>query len=222
MPGVTDHDRAVRVAPLHAQAVDRLRTLIIRGQLEPSARVQEAEICERLGISRTPLREALKVLAAEGFVQLLPNRGARIAPLSRDQIAEKLELCLAIETFCVGEISRRRVHDVIATLEQSHLRLLAAFRAGDAAAFFQENFDFHREIVAGLRNEALLAVWDGAAAHLTRARNLHGRQEQFRAEAVADHEAIMDALHAGDDKRAEESLRSHHSKVAFFEERTNP
>jgi DNA-binding GntR family transcriptional regulator len=213
---MTESNSAVRVVPLHTQALERLRMLIIRGDLKPGTRVQEAEICERLGISRTPLREALKVLAAEGFVHLLPNRGARIAQLSREQLSARLELCIAVETYCIGEIGRRARH-VMAALERSHERLLAAFHAGDASGFFQENLDFHREIVAGLRNEVLLGVWDGAAAHLARARNLQGHQEDFREEAVADHEAIMAALRAGDATRAEELLRSHHSKVPFLE-----
>src|SRR4051794_35007981 len=90
-PGLADRRLPVSRAGLHAQAAARLRTLIIRGDLGPAEALNELQLSEALGISRTPLREALKLLAAEGLVELRLNRSARIAPLREREIAELFE-----------------------------------------------------------------------------------------------------------------------------------
>ena len=84
-------------ASLHETLVSRLRQLMIEGTLESGQRIPEAELCRMFGVSRTPLREALKVLAAQGFVQLRPNRGAIVAPINPDQIQPIFEMKGALE-----------------------------------------------------------------------------------------------------------------------------
>src|SRR4051812_42900832 len=95
--GLADRRLRVSRAGLHAQAAARLRTLIIRGDLAPAEALNELQLSEALGISRTPLREALKLLEAEGLVELRLNRSARIAPLRQDEIAELFEAVSGIE-----------------------------------------------------------------------------------------------------------------------------
>src|SRR5467141_4969569 len=84
-------------ASLHNEAVARIRDLIMEGRLEPGSKVLEKELCEMFGISRTPLREALKVLATEGLVVLFPNRGARVAQLTGKDMADLFQVMGALE-----------------------------------------------------------------------------------------------------------------------------
>ena len=90
--------------PLHEEAVDRLRDLIVRGELAPGARLNERVLTARLGVSRTPLREAIKLLATEGLVELMPNRGAVVAPIEPARIAETLAVMGALESLA-GELA---------------------------------------------------------------------------------------------------------------------
>src|ERR1700686_2855619 len=95
---------------LHDEVVSRLRDLIIRGELHPDERLGERELCERFEISRTPLREALKVLAVEGLVELLPHRGARVACLTRSDVENMFEVMASLEALS-GELAAARITD---------------------------------------------------------------------------------------------------------------
>src|SRR3982074_2956292 len=108
---------------LHDETVARLRTMITEGDLLPGARIAERELCDRFGISRTPLREALKVLASEGLVELLPHRGARVTSLSAVELRDAFEIVATLEALA-GELACRRMDDAaLAQIEADHLRM---------------------------------------------------------------------------------------------------
>src|SRR3954469_16418423 len=96
--------------PLHEEAVERLRELIVQGQLAPGQRLNERLLCQQLGISRTPLREAIKLLASEGLVALLPNRGSQVATLEAGRLAETLAVMGALEALA-GELACKHASD---------------------------------------------------------------------------------------------------------------
>ena len=96
---------------LHDEVASRLRELILSGDLEPKARVNELELSERFGISRTPLREAVKILATEGLLELLPNRGARVASLSVSEIEDVIEVVAGLEA-TAGDLACRVITDM--------------------------------------------------------------------------------------------------------------
>src|SRR5260221_1297590 len=87
---------------LHEDVVSRVRAMLLEGEVPPGARIPERDLCEKLQISRTPLREALKVLAAEGLVQLLPNRGSRAAKLTDKDVRDLFEVCQGLEALAGG------------------------------------------------------------------------------------------------------------------------
>ena len=93
---------------LHEEVVGRIRAILLDGEIPPGARIPERELCERLEISRTPLREALKVLAAEGLVQLLPHRGSRAAKLTDKDMRDLFEVCQGLEALA-GELACERI-----------------------------------------------------------------------------------------------------------------
>src|SRR5712671_7380775 len=124
---------------MHEEVVARLRHKLVEGEIPPGARVPERELCEALGISRTPLREALKVLAAEGLVVLLPNRGSRAAKLTQKDVKELFEVCEALEA-TAGELACPRISDAqlheIAALQAN---MAEHYRARDLLAYYRCN-----------------------------------------------------------------------------------
>jgi hypothetical protein len=117
---ILEPTRAILRRSLHCEVVEGLRDLIVAGELEPRSRVNEAALCERFGISRTPLREAINLLAAEGLLELLPNRGARVAALSAVEIEELLQVIGALEGAGAELAAERVTPEELAAIEAVH------------------------------------------------------------------------------------------------------
>src|SRR5438876_8057985 len=116
---------------LHEEVVARLRHLLVEGDIPPGARVPERELCATLGISRTPLREAMKVLAAEGLVVLLPHRGARAARLTRKDLQDLFEVCQGLEAVA-GQLACARISDQqLDDIAKLHAEMAAHQQTGD-------------------------------------------------------------------------------------------
>ncbi len=194
---------------LHEQAANKLRTLIVRGGLAPGESLLEVGLSEALGISRTPLREALKQLAAEGLVELRLNRGAVVAPFRHDELAELFEAVSAIER-CAAELAalRMTVQDV-ERLEALQARIERHRERGELRDYFEVNQQIHSSIVGFARNSVLKASHDALLARAERARffalSTHGRWE----ESVREHRQILAALKARDAERAGRLLGQH-------------
>src|SRR5258708_5672212 len=140
---------------LHEEVVTRLRHKLIEGEIAPGARVPERELCAALGISRTPLREALKVVAAEGLVVLLPNRGARAAKLTRKSVQELFEVCEGLEAIA-GELACQRVSDMqVAEIATLHATMVAHYRVRDLIPYYRANRLIHEGIVRAADNAVL-------------------------------------------------------------------
>src|SRR5665213_485955 len=164
---------------LHDEVVTRLRHILMEGEIAPGARIPERELCASLGISRTPLREALKVLAAEGLVVLLPNRGSRAAKLTQKDVKELFEVCEALEA-TAGELACPRITDEqlreIAALQAD---MVEHYRARDLLSYYRCNRLIHESIVRGAHpasalhhpdvTRALGACGPGARRHFERA-----------------------------------------------------
>jgi DNA-binding GntR family transcriptional regulator len=195
--------------PLHEEAVDRLRDLIIQGQLAPGARLNERLLCERLGISRTPLREAIKLLAREGLVALLPNRGAQVAPLERGRLAETLEVMAALESLA-GELACRNASaERIAEIRALHEEMVQMHARGDLASYFRYNQAIHLKIVEASGNATLANVYRQLNANVLRARYMANLSRERWDEAVREHERILAALEARDVPQLRRLLHDH-------------
>src|ERR1700758_3151060 len=120
---------------LHEETVAHVRTMLLEGEIPPGARIPERELCEQLKISRTPLREALKVLAAEGLVQLLPNRGSRAARLTDKDVRDLFEVCQGLEALA-GELACERIGEAqLAEIENAHADMARHHRDGDLTRY---------------------------------------------------------------------------------------
>jgi DNA-binding GntR family transcriptional regulator len=199
----------IRRATLHDTVVDRLRDLIVEGELMPGARVPERELTLRFGVSRTPLREALKVLASEGLVELLPNRGARVAEITARDVEEMFQVMGALEGLS-GELACQRVSDgEIAAIRALHYEMLAYHARGDLPAYFKANQAIHEAIMAAARNAILAATYQTLAGRIRRARYRANLSPERWDEAVGEHERILDALAKRDGTTLAWLLRLH-------------
>src|ERR1700758_3089583 len=132
---------------LHEEVVAGVRTMLLEGEITPGARIPERELCEQLKISRTPLREALKVLAAEGLVQLLPNRGSRAAKLTDKDMRDLFEVCQGLEALA-GELACERITDTeIAEVAAEHAAMTRHYQDGDLIQYYRCNRAIHEAIV---------------------------------------------------------------------------
>lgn len=182
--------------PLHEEAVDRLRDLIVRGDLAPGARLNERLLSGQLGISRTPLREAIKLLATEGLVQLLPNRGAVVAPIDAPRLAETLHVMGALESLA-GELAcRNATRERIEEIRALHRQMLAMHARGDLAGYFHCNQAIHLSLVEASGNSVLANVYRQLNANVRRARYMANLSKERWDEAVREHEEILQALAA--------------------------
>src|SRR5580693_6246351 len=181
---------------LHDETLARLRDYIVEGNIPDGGRVPERQLCEMLKISRTPLREALKVLASEGLVELLPNRGARVRPLSEQDLGELFDVMGGLEGLA-GRLACEHITDEeIAEIERLHYEMYGFYLHRDMHSYFHVNQLIHQRIVEAARNAVLLGAYSSFAGRIRRVRysaNFARKRERW-GEAMREHEAILDAL----------------------------
>jgi DNA-binding GntR family transcriptional regulator len=189
--------------------VDRVRTLIVEGQLEPGSRIHESDLGRALGVSRTPLREALKVLASEGLIELVPGRGAIVKRLTRRDVREMLDVLIALETLA-GRLACRNAADAeIAALRATHDEMIQLYAAGDRLEYYWRNQAIHAGI-ARLSGNALLASMHQGLQARPAAHPIHRQRGTAKmGRAVAEHEAMIAALEARDDARLATVIAGH-------------
>jgi len=195
---------------LHDGLLGRLRDMIVEGELAPGTWLRERELTLRLGVSRTPLREALKVLAAERLIELMPNRGARIAVLTDADIQHMFELMGALEALA-GRLAATRASEAdLLELQAMHLQMRAHYVRRDLPAYFRLNQAIHRRIVAAAGNPLLVQSYDQLSGRIRRARYLASQWSAQRwAQALEEHEGIMAALAARDGDGVARLLEAH-------------
>ncbi len=194
---------------LHEQVAARLRTLLVEGAIAPGAKLNERELCERLRVSRTPLREAIKLLAAEGLVDLLPNRGAVAVKLSEADILHAFEMLAELEGIS-GELAAERMTETeLAELRALHYEMLACHARRDLSGYYRLNALIHTSINNAAKNPLLAKTYREINA---RVQSLRFRTNQDGAKwqrAVHEHEMMLEALAARDAARLRKLLIEH-------------
>jgi DNA-binding GntR family transcriptional regulator len=194
---------------LHGELATQLRDMMMRGDLRPGDKISEQTLCARFGVSRTPLREALKVLAAEGLIILSPNRGASVARISPQEIDELFPIMGALEAVAGEAACARATPEDIARIRVMHNAMVGHYKAGDAAAYQRLNRAIHESFFAISTNASLAQIYQTLMVriHAVRftARTSPGRWR----EAVEDHELMMEALEARDGARLATILKEH-------------
>jgi DNA-binding GntR family transcriptional regulator len=204
-----DDSRPLERPTLPQNAAGQLRQMIFDGVLAPAERLNERVLCERLGISRTPLREALRMLAAEGLVQVEPNRGAIVAPIARADIEATFEVLGALEGLA-GELAAARITDAeLAEIQALHFEMRAHHARGDRAAYFAANQAIHTRIAAAGGNGVLADTFEKLNARVKRVRYAANLTRARWDKAVAEHDRMIEALAARDGAALRSILEAH-------------
>ena len=194
---------------LHNVVVTRIRDMIIEGQLVCGVRIHEGQLGQQLGVSRTPLREALKVLAAEGLVDLVPSRGAMVRKLTAKDVKDMLTVLGSLEELA-GQLACEIGSDAeIEAIRRLHEAMLKYYKKRDRLQYFKCNQQIHAALIALSANESLMLLHGMLQARMKRIRFLGHRTEEQWAAAVADHEEMIEALEARDGKRLVAAMLSH-------------
>ncbi|HEY0219321.1 MAG TPA: GntR family transcriptional regulator [Afipia sp.] len=191
-----DLNEARDESSLHGETLARLRDYIVEGNIPEGGRVLERELCEILGISRTPLREALKVLASEGIVDLLPNKGARVRALSESDLVELFDVMGGLEALA-GRLACENITDAeITEIEGLHHEMYGFYLRKDMHNYFHANQMIHQRIVQASRNAVLQSTYATFAGRIRRVRYSanFARERERWGEAMREHELILDAL----------------------------
>ena len=194
---------------MHEEVVSRLRHILTEGEIPPGARIPERELCASLSISRTPLREALKVLASEGLVELLPHRGSRVTRISGPALRDAFEVVAALEALA-GELAAARIDDAeLAEIETLNERMREHYDRGDLAQYFACNQAIHETINRAARNAQLTEMYALVSNRVRRARYFANHSPERWAEAMREHDAILAALKRRDGPACGALLRAH-------------
>jgi DNA-binding GntR family transcriptional regulator len=208
-PSPAVEKRPARQRPLHEAAVDRLRDMIIEGDLAVGERLHEFNLAEALNVSRTPVREAVKLLATEGLVELLPGRGARVAALSARTISELLEVIGGIERHASELAAERMTARELARLQRMHERMALYHQTGNLHEYFKLNNEIHVAIVAAAKNATLEATHASLILKARRGRHAALASQARWSEAMAEHDLLMKAFADRDARKAGEIMFQH-------------
>lgn len=199
---------------LHHELVERLREMIVEGELKPGEKIPEIALSERFGVSRTPLRESLKALAAEGLVSLLPNRGAIVSLITEQEINELFPIIGALEALAGESCCLKASDETLKRFRQLHELMLAQFSAGDESAYRRSNRQFHELLIEVAGNASLREVYQSLLVRIHSARFILRKDADDWKSATEDHARIVKALEARDGPRVAELLRRHLTETA--------
>jgi DNA-binding GntR family transcriptional regulator len=203
------HPLRIRRRPLHEEVVERLRDMIVEGSIVTGERLNESVLAETLGVSRTPIREALKLLASEGIIELLPNRGGRVVEMSSTEIAELFEVVSGIERHAAELTAQRITRQEFEKLKALHERMEVHFKNRNRREYAKLNNEVHLMIVALSGNETLRGIHRGLLIKARRVRYFALELEERWREAFDEHVALMDALRRNDGKKAGTIMLAH-------------
>ncbi len=189
---------AISRRTLHEEVVEGLRTMLVEGRIPPGAKLNERELCALLCVSRTPLREAIKRMAAEGLVDLLPNRGAVAVKLSEADIIHTFEALAELEGIS-GELAAQRITaPEIAEIKALHYEMLASFARKDLHEYYRLNAQIHAAINHATKNPVLEKIYRETNARVQSMRFRSNQNEAKWKQAVSEHEQILAALEKRD------------------------
>lgn len=207
--------RVFRREALHEQVVDRLRQMVVKGEIGLGERLNEVAIAEALNVSRTPLREAIKLLASEGLLELLPGRGARVRRYRPEEIRDLFEVIGALERHAAETAVTRMKPDVRAQLQALFDRMKSAHGARNRRLYFQANQKIHAIVVAEAGSAELAAIHAGLTKK-TRHDRLYTLLSEVRWDAsMREHALFNEAVQSGDAQLAGRLMLDHIRKTGI-------
>jgi DNA-binding GntR family transcriptional regulator len=201
--------QALQRHSLHDQLVAKLREMILSSELRPGSALPEKMLCESFGVSRTPLREAFKVLASEGLIELRPHRTPQITQIDPDEIEAVFEVMVALERLVGLRAASLATPKEIAAIDTMHAKLVALHRDGSRADYFSMNQQIHAEIARLSGNPVLQTTWAALTAKILRARSLANFDARRWDESINEHEHFMTLLRRGEAESFADALSEH-------------
>ena len=180
--------------PLRDVVFKTLRQAILKGELEPGERLMEIQLAERLGVSRTPIREAIRKLELEGLVLMIPRRGAEVAKISEKNLRDVLEVRRSLEELAIDLACQRIQEEELETLREAQKEFAAAISAGDAMEIAQTDEKFHEIIYSGTGNQKLMQILSNLREQMYRYRLEYIKDANKRQILLVEHEQILKAL----------------------------
>lgn len=187
----------------------QLEEAIVEGHIEPGARLDEVRLAERFGVSRTPVREALQQLAAEGLVTIRPRRGAIVAAPGVSELVALFEAMAELESACAGLAARRMDATGHTRLRELHAACTPCVEAVDPDTYYARNVLLHEAIYDGSGNLVLASTTRRMRNRLAAYRRLQLRSPKRLQASNAEHREIIEAIIAADEKKARRVMHAH-------------
>ncbi|PTW51402.1 GntR family transcriptional regulator [Rhodovulum kholense] len=202
-------DTSLDVQASAERVADRLRDRIVKGDLPPGSRLVERKLSAELNVSRTPIREALKLLRVDGLVDISLHRGAQVVDYTAEEAEDLFDLIAVIESLAAERLAQRITADVLDRLETLHTRMLAQYEARDASTYFDTNTEIHDTIVVEAGNAVLTDSHRRVAMRARRGRFMAIFDADRWRQSVGEHETVMAAFRARDPAAAARIWRQH-------------
>lgn len=195
--------------PLRDVVFQTLRQAILKGQLEPGERLMEIQLANRLGVSRTPIREAMRKLELEGLVVMVPRKGAEVASITEQDLFDVLEVRRSLECLAAGLACERMNGEILEELKKAMDEFKSLAGSKDLAELTDSDIQFHEQIYHATGNKRLVQLLNNLREQMYRYRLEYLKDETTHQKLVEEHEKIYEALRTGNKKLAEEALTEH-------------
>ena len=195
--------------PLRDVVFNTLRQAILKGELEPGERLMEIQLAERLGVSRTPIREAIRKLELEGLVLMIPRKGAEVAKISARSLRDVLEVRRALEELAIGLACQRMSEEEVGNLQKAQEDFKNAIAEGDAMKIAETDEHYHDVIYEGTQNAKLTQMLNNLREQMYRYRLEYIKDEDKRKILVLEHEKILKTVRERKVAEAKEAVREH-------------
>lgn len=202
--------------PLRDIVFETLRTAILDGDLKPGERVMEVQLAEKLGVSRTPVREAIRKLELEGLLVMIPRKGAYVADVSIKDVLNVLEVRASLEGLAASLAAERITEEEIESLKLSAKEFEEMNKLNDRDGMVEKDTEFHTVLLNASRNNKLISIVEGLSDYVQRFRVIYFTEYSEAKNIMEDHKAILDAINERDAKKAKKVAQDHIENIGNY------
>ena len=195
--------------PLRDVVFNTLRQAILKGELAPGERLMEIQLAEKLGVSRTPIREAIRKLELEGLVLMIPRKGAEVARISEKSLRDVLEIRRSLEELAIELACERMTQEELKELEEAQKKFGDAIETGEAMAIAETDEHYHDLIYQGTGNDKLVQILNNLREQMYRYRLEYIKDKDKRQILLLEHDHILKALQGRNISEAKMAVREH-------------
>ena len=195
--------------PLRDVVFNTLRQAILRGELKPGERLMEIQLANKLGVSRTPIREAIRKLELEGLVLMIPRKGAEVAEITEKSLRDVLEVRRALEELAVELVCEKITDEQIQDLKGAAEDFKASLKEGDITRIAEADVKFHDVIYMATDNQKLIQLLNNLREQMYRYRVEYLKRSDFHQQLIDEHEEIIETIENGQKERAVQVVCQH-------------